>query len=102
MSWVVVAGGVAALLLAAALLARRPAVAGLAGGLLGGPLFYLWLGGHLARARGEGHFYSFPFGGFHVGDAEILLSAATWACVAGVAAYAGARLVRPRTPSDSN
>jgi hypothetical protein len=98
MSPLVVAASVAGVLLLLALRTRRPALTGVAGGLLGGPLFYLWLGGRLARVRGEGHFYSFPFGGFHLGDAEILLSAATWILVAGLLAYACARRLRPRTP----
>ena len=100
MSLVLAAGSVAALLLASALWSRRPSLVGTAGGLLVGPVLYYLLGGHLAEIRGEGRFYSFPFGGYRIGDTEILLSLGSWMCVTGVTAYAIARLVarRPTRP----
>lgn len=92
MSLVLVVAGVLLLLLGLAIRSRRPLFAAFVAGVLGGPAFYAWLGGHLARARGEGRFYSFPIGGYRVGDAEILLSGCVWACAFGVIAYAAARL----------
>ena len=67
-------------------------------GVLGGPALYAWLGGHLARGRGEGRFYSWPFGGYHLGATEILLSAGALALAVGAAAYGGMRLLCPRAP----
>ncbi|HEX5136763.1 MAG TPA: hypothetical protein VFY93_07325 [Planctomycetota bacterium] len=98
MSLIFCAGGALLLLLVSAIGFRRPLLAAVVAGGLGGPAFYVWLGGHLARARGEGRFYSFPFGGYRLGDAEILLSAGVWAFASGVASYAATRLLRPRTP----
>ncbi len=94
MSLALVLGAGVALLLLAALACRRPVPVGVAAGLLGGPVLYDLLGGYLAEARGEGRFYSFPFGGSRIGDAEVFLSVASWAGLCGAAAYAMARLVR--------
>jgi len=93
-SFLVLMTGAAGLLFLLAVLSRRPARIGAAGGLLFGPLFYYWLGGLLARAHGEGRFYSFPLGGYHLGDTEILASVGCWTCAFGVAAYVCARLAR--------
>jgi len=94
----VAAGLVLAFLLALAFACRRPLLAGVTGGLFVGPLCYYWIGIHLASAHGEGHFYSFPFGGYRLRDANVLLSAGVWVLAAGFLAYAAARVRRPRTP----
>lgn len=91
-------GGALVLLLAFAIVAKRPLLVAMIGGVLGGPTLYASLGAYLARERGEGRFYSWPVGGYHVGDLEVLLSAGMWGVVTGAAAYAGARLLCPRTP----
>jgi hypothetical protein len=97
MSLALLSGAGAALLLVAALASRRPVSVGVAAGLFGGPLLYYLLGGYLAEVRGEGRFYSFPFGGYRIGDAEVLMSVASWAASSGAAAYTVARLVRGRS-----
>jgi hypothetical protein len=83
-------------ILVAAIVSRPPAVVGVTAGLLGGPLFYVWLGGHLARARGEGRFFSFPFGGYRLDDCAVALSVATWAVAAGLIAWGVARIATRR------
>jgi len=91
-------GGALLLLLVLAVGFRRPALAAAGAGILGGPALYFWLGGHLARGRGEGRFYSWPLGGDHLGEVEILLSAGAFVVAVGAAAYGGIRLLRPPTP----
>jgi len=46
-----------------------------------GALTYFFLGITIARLRNEGHFFSFPFGGYAVRDEALLASAATWMVV---------------------
>jgi hypothetical protein len=82
--------------LGAAIVCRRPLAVATAAGLLGGPAFYAWLGGHVARSRGEGRFWSFPFGGYRLGDGEMALSVATWAAATGLLAWAIARIATRR------
>jgi len=96
MGLVLVLGTAAALLLLAALACRRPVSVAVAAALLGGPVLYSLLGGYLAGVRGEGRFYSFPFGGYRIGLTEVLMSVAAWAALSGAAAYTIARLVRGR------
>jgi hypothetical protein len=43
-----------------------------------GGLAYLFSGIWIARARGVGHFFSFPFGGYAVTDSALLSSLACW------------------------
>ncbi len=43
-----------------------------------GAMTYFFLGIAIARFRQEGHFYSFPFGGYAVRDEALLASTATW------------------------
>ena len=43
-----------------------------------GGLAYLFSGIWIARARGVGHFFSVPFGGYAVTDSALLSSLACW------------------------
>jgi len=96
LSWILGLGLVLVPLLGAAALGRRPGRAGLAAGLLAGPLFYFWLGRHVAGVRGEGRFFSVPFGGERLGDGELAASLATWILVFGLVGWIGARRLRGR------
>jgi hypothetical protein len=44
-----------------------------------GGLGYLFSGIWIARARGVGHFFSVPFGGYAVSDSALMLSLGFWA-----------------------
>lgn len=43
-----------------------------------GPVCYFLVGVAVPRATGEGHFFSTPFGGLQVGDAQLVLSVLAW------------------------
>jgi len=102
MSWIVVSGiGIGALIVVA-LLMRRPLLVGVTAGLFGGPLFYYWLGGHLARAHGEGRFYSWPLGGYRLGDLRLVASLGFWVVAFGVAAWLVTRLTLGRRTNRSS
>jgi hypothetical protein len=83
------------LLVAVALTARyrRPLLTAALAALLVGPALYFVTGRELARVKGEGRFYSVPFGGDTVDDAAIVGSAAVWMVGAFVLAWLA---VRPR------
>jgi len=51
-----------------------------------GGLGYLFSGIWIARARGVGHFFSVPFGGYAVTDTALLSSLACWVALAFVLA----------------
>ena len=57
---------------------RRRVAAAIIGVLALAPLSYFVVGLAVPRVTGEGRFFSFPFGGLRVGDAEMLLSLAAW------------------------
>ncbi|HMH17967.1 MAG TPA: hypothetical protein VK572_07435 [Burkholderiales bacterium] len=46
--------------------------------LVAGPVCYFCVGILVPRITGEGRFFSVPFGGFHVGDLDILFSVLAW------------------------
>jgi len=48
--------------------------------ILAGAVTYFFLGIALARIKGQGHFYSWPFGGYSVGgsDSVLMTSLAFW------------------------
>ena len=57
---------------------RRRLSAAIVGVLALSPLSYFVIGLFVPRITGEGHFFSFPFGGLDVSDANLLASLAAW------------------------
>ena len=58
---------------------------------------YFVTGREIAHAKGEGQFYSWPFGGYAVRDDALVGSLAVWIVGCGLIGWAVARLaVRPR------
>jgi hypothetical protein len=90
---------ISAALLIAALVAmvllyqrKHRLAAGTVGVLALSPLCYFVVGLFVPRITGEGHFFSFPFGGLDVSDANLLLSIAAW--MAAWAALLGSLFLR--------
>ncbi len=56
-------------------------IAPILGALAAGAVCYFVVGLLVPRITGEGHFFSVPFGGLHVGDNDIVLSVLTWSLI---------------------
>ena len=71
------------LLAAAVILYARGSrlIAPIFGALVAGPICYFVVGLFVPRITGEGRFFSIPFGGLHVGDSDLVLSALTWSLI---------------------
>ncbi len=63
---------------AAAFYGRGSRLAPVLASLVLGPVCYFLVGVAVPRATGEGHFFSTPFGGLQMSDAELVTSILAW------------------------